>query len=178
MKLKERIAEHRQALEHKHGWEVELECPGCGYRGLPIYTGWKPKYSMAFGTTPTIYACLECPTCGRDLEPEAASKLVKLFAEVKVPKANRRILAVFFLVSAILVLISALLFIFADIVPGLIPLLFIIPLLALIPVMNKRIASIRTNCTCGDPDYIFMGMVGRAYCFRCSNCGSLLKLRD
>ena len=178
MNLKDRITEHRQALEHKHGWDVGLECPGCGYSGLPAYTGWKPRYSMAFGTTPTIYACLECPSCGRDLEPEAASKLVELFKEIRIPGTNRRILAGFFLAFAILVLTAVLLFVFTKTIFGLIPLLFMTLLLCLIPVMNRRIAAIRTGCSCGDPDYIFMGMLGRAYCFRCSNCGRLLKLRD
>jgi hypothetical protein len=31
---------------------------------------------------------------------------------------------------------------------------------------------------CGEPDYVFLGMLGRSYCYRCSSCGRLLRLRD
>jgi hypothetical protein len=178
MSLKGRLAEYRQTLEHEHGWEVELECTACGYKGPPVCKGWQPKYSMSFGMTPTIFARLECPACGRDLEPEAATILVKLFAQEKVPKVNRRILIAFIATMAVVVLVSILLFVFTSGMWGLIPLFFLTPLLVLIPILNYRVASLRSRCDCGDPRYIFMGLLGRAYCYRCSNCGRLLKLRD
>ena len=58
------------------------------------------------------------------------------------------------------------------------PLLFL-PLLApTIMWFNWQIASIRCRCECGKPAYKFMGMLGRSYCYRCSSCGRLLRLRD
>ncbi len=178
LKFKEKVSEYRQDMEHKHGWEVELECPACGYGGLPRYKGWAPRYPVAFGTTPTIFAQLECPSCGRDLEPEAGAKLVELFSQVDIPRANRRLLMVFALAAAVLVAASALVFAFTRSVLGIIPLLLLTPMLASIPIFNRKIASLRQRCDCGEPDYIFMGMLGRSYCFRCSNCGRLLRLRD
>ena len=47
-----------------------------------------------------------------------------------------------------------------------------------IMVFNYRISSVRRTCGCGSPDYIFMGLLGRSYCFRCSSCGNLLRMRD
>jgi len=178
VKFKERLAGYRQSMEHKHGWGVELDCPACGYRGVPVYRGWSPGYAMGFGNKPTIYAILECPRCARDLEPEASSRLVELFSDVSIPRANRRLLACFFLVSALLVVAAILIFALTRSILGIMPLLFLAPMLALIPVFNRRVAAIRQSCECGSPYYIFMGMLGRAYCFRCSNCGRLLKLRD
>ena len=43
---------------------------------------------------------------------------------------------------------------------------------------NYRIHSIRHECECGKPDYLFMGLLGRSSCHRCSSCGKLLRLRD
>ena len=178
MKLKERAADYRKAMELNHGWEVELECTACGYRGLPDYKGWTPGYPMSFGSTPTIFADLECPACGRDLETEAGAKLGELFSPVEIPRANRRLLALFILLSAALVAASTVILVLTGNALGVIPLFFLIPMLAFIPVFNRRIAALRQRCDCGDPDYVFMGMLGRAYCFRCSSCGKLLKLRD
>lgn len=178
MSLKGRLAEYRKTLEHEHGWEVELNCTTCGYSGLPTYEGWQPGYSMSFGTTPTVFARLECPACGRDLEPEAGAALVELFSQEKIPKANRSILVALVVITSVMALASILLFVFTSGLWGLIPLVLITPVFLLIPVLNYRVASLRKRCDCGDPHYIFMGMLGRAYCYRCSNCGRLLKLRD
>jgi len=178
MSLKERAEKYRQSLEHKHGWEVELECGQCGYRGMPTYTGWTPKYATGFGKSPTIFAVLKCARCGSDLEAEASSKLVKMFSEVEIPHANRRILVSFMVYALAMAVVAVLVAIFAGGLWWLVPLLLLTPSCMLIPLFNKRVASIRATCECGDADYIFMGMLGRAYCFRCSNCGRLLKLRD
>jgi hypothetical protein len=43
---------------------------------------------------------------------------------------------------------------------------------------NYRIASIRQQCPCGKPDYLFMGLLGKSYCYRCTSCGTRLRLRD
>jgi hypothetical protein len=178
MSLWERMKDYRQSLEHKHGWKVELECPECGFHGVPEYCGWTPIYTMSLGKTPTIYAILRCPVCGRDLKPEAASKLVELFSDVGIPRANRRALAGFLLFTAGMVIVAILLSVFCGGLWWITPLILLTPLGILIPIFNKRIASMRTVCACGSPDYIFMGMLARTYCFRCSNCGRLLRLRD
>ena len=41
-----------------------------------------------------------------------------------------------------------------------------------------RIRRLRSACPCGTPRNRFMGMLGRTYCLRCSNCGRLLRFRD
>jgi hypothetical protein len=43
---------------------------------------------------------------------------------------------------------------------------------------NSQVHSIRHRCECGRPDYVFMGLLGRSYCYRCSTCGRILRLRD
>lgn len=173
------FAKYRTAIEQHHGWQVELSCPDCGHEGLPVYAGWNPKSSMNFNKTPTVFAQLSCTECGRNLEDVAGNKLVKLFADRKVPSENRKILFVFFLGG--LALLAALF------IPGIVTgtsFLYILPALALSFIMpsmmfiNYKISSIRNRCECGKPDYLLMGLLGRAYCYRCSNCGRLLKLRD
>jgi hypothetical protein len=47
-----------------------------------------------------------------------------------------------------------------------------------IMIFNYQIASLRRQCACGRPDYRFLGMLGRSYCYRCDSCGRLLRIRD
>ena len=178
LSLKERTAAYREAMELHHGWEVELECSACGHCGLPEYKGWTPRYSISFGTTPTVFADLGCPACGRDLKPEAGDKLVEMFSQVEIPRANRRLLMGYFLLTTALVAASAVIYAVTGSAYSAIPLFFLIPMLALIPVFNRKIASLRQDCACGAPDFIFMGLLGRSYCLRCASCGRLLRLRD
>jgi predicted RNA-binding Zn-ribbon protein involved in translation (DUF1610 family) len=178
MSLRERAEEYRQAMELKHGWGVELECTACGHSGPPEYKGWTPRYPTSFGSTPTIFADLECPSCGRSLEAEAGEKLVEMFSDVDIPSANRRLLVALTLCMVGLAAAAAILLAVTGSLWGAAPLFLLIPMLALIPVFNRRIASLRQDCDCGNPDYVFMGMLGRTYCFRCASCGRLLRLRD
>ena len=48
----------------------------------------------------------------------------------------------------------------------------------MILLFNWQVHSPRFRCDCGQPAYKFMGMLGRSYCYRCSSCGRLLRLRD
>jgi hypothetical protein len=173
-------ARYRERLQHTHGWEAELRCPACGVVALPAFNGWTPSNAINFGETPTIYADLTCRSCGADLRQAASTKLVELFADVGVPTRNKRLMATFI----------ALILGFE--IPGTILSLFErwrelgvalvrAPLLLLAPAIlwfNGQIASIRSRCECGRPDYKFMGLLGRSYCYRCSTCGRLLRLRD
>lgn len=158
----------------KHGWDVPLKCLGCGYEGNPEYQGWTPSMEMTFGSQAKIYANLVCPECKKTLKEEAGQKLAELFSEIKVPSVNKKIM-----VGFILFLISPILF---GIIFGFKGFLIFLPMLILlgpaIMFLNYRIASIRYQCECGKPDYIFMGLLGRSYCHRCANCGKLLRLRD
>ena len=86
------LKKYREAVEHKHGWEADLTCGGCGHRGRPEYSGWTPGARVGFGDRPAIYAKLSCGSCGRSLEQEAGEELVRLFRDVEVPPANRRVL--------------------------------------------------------------------------------------
>lgn len=168
---------YREALQHQHGWEVELTCPACNHMGLPRYEGWEPNRAINFGNTPTMYARVACVSCGRDLHSVAGEKLVAMFCEVTVPRANRRMIAWFVVAVTFLVALP----IVAQFVlepsfhVGSFGAILVLPLIFL---FNHRMASMRKCCSCGTPRYIFMGLLGRSCCYRCSSCGNLLRLRD
>ncbi|MBN1288070.1 MAG: hypothetical protein JXA49_00340 [Actinobacteria bacterium] len=134
---------------------------------------------MNFGDKPTIFADLTCAACGRNIEDAAGKKLVELFADARIPPENRKV----FFLFALGALAAPVVLLIPAIVTG-IALLYLLPVIALtfilpsILLLNYRIASIRNRCECGKPEFLFMGLLGRAYCYRCSCCGRLLKLRD
>ena len=168
---------YRKALQYEYGWEVELTCPDCGHTGLPRHEGWEPNSAINFGNTPTMFARVACESCGRDVHPVAGDKLRVMFSEITVPKANRRLI-VWFVVAVILLVTLPMVAQFV-LRPGFHVASFgAILVLPLIFVFNYRVASMRRRCPCGTPKYIFMGLLGRFYCYRCSSCGNLLRLRD
>jgi hypothetical protein len=178
------LTRYNERLRHRHGWAVELTCPACGVTAVPAMNGWTPSLAVNFGNTPTVYANLRCPSCGADLRGEAGEKLVELFAGVPTPPANRRLLAGFVarLVGVMLVLMAGL---YLGVHVGwwgyqAFQALTLLPMLVmpLILWLNWRIASLRFLCECGKPDYDFMGLLGRSYCYRCHSCGRPLRLRD
>ena len=162
-------------MQHKHGWEVELGCSKCSWQGKPNYQGWTPNTAISFGNSPTIYANLICPQCSNNLKDEAEKKLAELFSKISVSVENKRFLLWFaILIIAIPLLLVIILrkrgFAFF---PYMIFLIF-----PAIMYFNYKVASMRHRCPCGKPNYIFMGMLGRSYCYRCSSCGRLLRSRD
>ncbi len=175
---------YRETMQHQHGWQVELECSKCAWSGIPVYNGWKPGLAMNFGQKPTIYADLNCPECGSELKNEAGKKLVELFTEISITGINKRLL-----IGFIAILIGLLSILGVGIYVGIhfgwwgrsaFTGLALLPALIgpMIIYFNYKIASIRKNCQCGKPDYIFMGLLGRTSCYRCSSCGKLLRVRD
>jgi hypothetical protein len=182
--MKSFFAKYKQAVEHQHGWDVELKCIGCGWSGVPIYDGWTPSYAMNFGNSPTIYANITCPECGKDLREEAGSKLVELFEGITLDRRNKRYLMWFVIALIGIPLIIAglieagvqaklwgnIAFIALVFMP-----LFLMPGIML---LNYRIGLISSECECGGTGYIFIGMLGRSYCYRCPSCGKLLRVRD
>lgn len=161
-------------MQHKHGWEVELECPTCSHSGIPNYDGWKPTSTIKFGNKSTIYALLKCSHCGYDLREEAGKKLAEMFSEIAIPTWNRQLI-IWFIVAGIAML--AVLYVGKFMIGDWAYIAFIfLPLLIMF--FNYRVASIRSRCECGNPHYVFMGLLGRTYCYRCSSCGRLLRLRD
>ena len=165
---------YNERVTLQHGWDVELTCAKCGHVGIPKYDGWQSKHSIAFGRTAVVYALVSCPDCGRSLESEAAEWLVETFPPVRTHPACRRLLIGFVLVF-VLATVYTITVATTDFYTGFPALLLLMPL---IPVLNYRIASLRFRCACGRPRYIFMGLLGRSYCHRCSTCGRLLRLRD
>lgn len=166
---------YKKAMEHKHGWEVELRCPHCGFQGKPEYRGWKPGNTINFGNSATIFSDLICAQCKKDIKETAAKKLVELFAPVAVPAGNKKMLIGFLaLIFAVPLLCHALWGPKAAIFFPL-ALIFILPAILF---FNYRIALLRQHCQCGNPQYLFMGLLGRSYCYRCSSCGRLLRIRD
>jgi hypothetical protein len=178
------LDEYGQRLRHRHGWEVQLLCPICGYRGLPDYGGWTASAALNFADQPTIFANVTCQKCGQDLKQEAGEKLVEMFTGVPTPTLNRQLLLTF-----IGLMVGVPMITFAAIWAGIqlgwwgnVAYTVLAGLsLLLLPAMfwfNWQIHGIRHRCECGNPDYLFMGMLGRSSCYRCSSCGRLLRLRD
>ncbi len=159
---------YRKIIQHKHGWEIELQCPKCNHRAIPKYNGWIPGYSKSFGNTPWIYAKLQCPDCENDLKNEAGNKLVDLFQNIRT--ANKHITIMFIgLILFITILIIL------KIIPS--PLAIGLLLAPMIIYFNYKSTSALQKCDCNAPNYIFMGMLGRTCCYRCSTCGKLKRLR-
>ncbi len=178
------MAKYREAVELNHGWDIELACAECGWSGVPKYEGWTPGFPKGFGKTPTIYANLKCPECGKDLKDEAAAKLVELFGDIPIDQRNKGYLMLF--ITAVVGIPAVLLaFIAMGVKTGLwgtqaYTLLTLLPILIApaIMLMNYKIGRISTQCECGGAKYIFLGMLGRSYCHHCSSCGKLLRTRD
>ena len=178
------LSKYKERAQHQHGWEVELQCPECNHDGKPKYDGWTPNKAVKFGDTPTIYANVTCSECGHDLKTEAGKKLTELFKDVSIPPRNKRLLYGFISVVVGVPLILAGL-LWAGVAAGWwgypafgwLNLLWIIVVPAIL-YFNYKVASIRFACECGDPKYLFMGLLGRSYCYRCSTCGKLLRVRD
>lgn len=178
------VRKYKAAIQPMHGWNVELKCSGCNYEGKPRYEGWTSRRDVNRDALATIYAKLACPKCGRRLTDEAGWKLVDLFSDVSIPEKNEKIIKQF--IAGLIIVPFALAFMlllgaqmdwwgYSAFVFLVISAVFIQPLIML---MNYRIARLRSHCECGKPFYIFMGMLERTYCYRCSSCGRLLRLRD
>ena len=175
---------YHSVVRNTHGWNVELSCTQCAQSGQPRYEGWSPDLSVNVSGHPTIYAKLACPKCGRRLTEEAGRKLVELFKDVAIPEQNRKIIKAF-IAGLIIVpfMFATLLFVGVQFGWWGYSAFAILALSAaliqpLVMRMNYRIGRLRSRCACGQPDYIFMGLLGRTYCYRCSSCGRLLRLRD
>jgi hypothetical protein len=177
------LDKYRERVQHEHGWEVTLRCPNCHQESVPQYIGWTPSNAVNFGDTPTIYANLSCPECGADLKAEAGQKLQELFQDVVIPPRNKGLLYGFILaVAGLPLMVTG--FIWAGVLAGWwnygafiwLNLCWLVVAPAIF-IFNYHVHSIRFTCQCGQPRYLFMGMLGRSYCYRCS-CGKLLRVRD
>jgi hypothetical protein len=168
------LERYRERMTHTHAWDVPLACSRCGYEGPVNYQGFRPNLAVNWGQRPTIYALVSCTSCGKDLRAEAGDALVALFKQVKMQRGNRR------LISQGLVGLAALLTVvllgsawLGSAMVGLLGLLG-----PLIMFFNYRVAALRYHCGCAEPAPKFMGLLGRSYCYRCSHCGNLIRLRD
>ena len=165
----------------EHGWEVPLKCNACGQSELPVYDGRTAIEGNPSGKQPLVYANLKCRHCGNDLKQEATEEVVRLFATQRLDPHNRRLLSTILVGAAIVSVVGY----------GEIFMLFVIPapwrhmwwmgfVLVYVYVTTRLLPGIdalRGVCTCGKPSYKFMGRLGLSYCFRCSTCGKLLRLR-
>ena len=176
------IDRYRARFQHQHGWDVELTCPRCGTSAVPQYDGWTPSRAMALGSKPIIYANLSCRRCATDLRAAAGEKLVEMFSDVSIPPHNKRLIVALVAYTAIslAIVVGASMFLKGAVAVKWLP-------LALMPLwlmhhlsrwFGASVHSTRQQCACGNPLYKFMGMLGRSYCYRCSTCGNLLRLRD
>jgi len=178
------VSSPRDTLRLSHGWSLELTCPTCGKTSVPKVNGWTPSFEVHFGDVPTIYAQIHCPTCGTNLKKEAGEKLVQTFSPITIPSENRDAIALFlFLVAVLPFLVMGGWALGAYLgwwqgLPG-----YLVAFLPLFTVpaiywFNNKVHKITEKCECGQPDYEFMGMLGRTYCHRCRKCGRLLRLSD
>lgn len=180
----EKLKALRGLLEHEHGWEVPVACPVCGHCGLPNYEGWTPSRAIRFGNRATIFARLRCAKCSSDLKNAAGEELVKLFTEQPIPQSNQRLLRGYVTYAIAASLFSAGGLVWIALAQPANRLLFVVamaPLMLLRPTgmwLNYAVAAHRRRCECGAPAWKFMGLLGRTYCYRCSTCGRLLRLRD
>ena len=169
------LAQYRKRLTNDHGWEVSFPCGRCGADAVPNFHGWTPSQAINFGNKPTIYANLECPKCGDDMKEVAGEKLVALFAEEATPAKFKQMALLFIVVlagiPALLLVLPRSWWTYA-----MIP--YFLLLQPMIFLFNWQVHSPRFRCDCGEPAYKFMGLLGRSYCYRCSSCGRLLRLRD
>lgn len=170
---------YRKVVQNQLGWEVELTCPACHTTAIPEYGGHRARNTMRFGNEPTIYAELRCPNCGEDMEVAAGQKLVEMFSEERMPPGNKRVF-VWLGVGFVVLMLATLLPAVITGIPALYLLLLVFPLLLgpTILLLNYRVHSARLHCVCDEPRYVFMGLLGRSSCYRCSNDGNLLRLRD
>lgn len=178
------LKKYKEALQLKHGWQVELQCSQCSHCGVPAYEGWTSSRAITVENSPLIYANISCPECGKNLKQEGGEKLVELFSGIAVPGRNKELIAWFLAYMGGISLISAAC-IYLGIQAGFwsrqafaFLSLMAIAIVPAIMYFNYKVASIRMICDCGSPDYIFMGLLGRSYCHRCSSCGRLLRMRD
>ena len=178
------LNKYNAAVRHTHGWNLELTCPHCGHRGLPRYEGWMPDIAENAGDRPTIYAKVACTRCNGRLHDEAGRKVAELFPEVQVPEQNAAILKAFILGLFIVPsLFAGMLFLgvqmgwwrYSAFAILALSAVFIQPLVMR---MRYQIALLRSRCDCGQPNYVFLGLLGRTSCYCCSTCGRLLRLRD
>jgi len=169
------LATYRQRLMHEHGWEVPLRCGRCGTDSVPNFHAWTPSQVINFGNKPTIYANLECPKCSESMKEIAGEKLVEMFAGATTPARFKLLVALFI---AACVGVPALFLLLPRTWRMYLMIPFFLLLAPTIHLFNWQVHSPRFRCDCGDPAYKFMGMLGRSYCYRCSNCGRLLRLRD
>ena len=169
------LAKYQERMKHEHDWEVALRCDRCGADVVPIFRGWTPSLAINLRNKPTIYADLECPRCGEHMKEIAGKKLVEMFADETTPARFKQMQVIFIAVvagvPAIFLLLHRSWWTYA-MVP------YVLLLQPMIYFFNWQVHSPRFRCDCGEPSYKFMGMLGRSYCYRCSNCGRLLRLRD
>ncbi len=163
-----------------HGWDVPVTCATCGDRNVPEFKGWTPSQAIRVGKSPTVYADLACTQCGANVKKEAGVELVSLFENQPIDPRNKRILSLF--LGGILFWLVTGMGLFGIMRTPLFGFFVVsLPMMALVPVMmgmNAKIQGLRRTCPCGTPAYKFMGMLGRSYCFRCSTCGRLMRLKD
>jgi hypothetical protein len=117
----------------------------------------------------------ECPKCGENMREVAGEKLVEMFADERTPAKFKQMLVMFIAASAgvpaLILLLPRTWWMYA-----MIP--YFVLLQPMIYFFNWQVHSPRFRCDCGESAYKLMGMLGRSYCYRCTICGRLLRLRD
>lgn len=172
------LTTYKERVQLQHGWEVELRCPDCNHEGVPEVERIQNTTVNVInaGRNPHVFANVTCSECGHDLKTIAEETLVTMFNNVSLSPRNKLIIFVF-IVMVIVVLLSMVGIWYEPLnwlAPAQIPVVVI--LLLSYPAFNYWIHSLRICCECGNPKYLFLGLLGRSYCYRCSSCGRMLRL--
>lgn len=168
----------------KHGWDAQLTCSRCKYRGKPEIKSSIRNKIAKHKNNPQIHTILYCTKCGKDLKEEAECEIVKLFSEEKIPDTTKKMIAwskIYSIILSLILLIYIYFLFFEDFrIVYMLPVFFIIS--TVFVVINKyfkhKFYLIHSTCDCGAPNYIFMGTVGKSCCFRCKSCRRLLRTRN
>jgi hypothetical protein len=176
--LRTKLSTLNERRRLQHGWEVELLCPQCGTVAPPVFNGWDPNSNIGFGKDATIFANVTCSKCHAGLKDAAVGKLVEMFADEAIPPTNRKAIGGYLILTvAFLVCIVGRFFMRLPAFDWLYPVILVLFSSSAFW-FTQAVHNARHQCECGNPSYLFMGMLGRSYCLRCSSCGKLLRLRD
>lgn len=157
-----------------------MQCPQCDRDGVPTFedgTIDTKKVHKNAADVPMLCANVTCSECGNDLKEQAGEKLAELFSDTPKMFGWPSVLMGVLLFLPILVFGMFWVGAFAGWWQELELLHWVVFFLLFLPFLigHYFIHPKMYSCECGNPKFLFMGALGRSYCFRCSSCSRLLR---